>query len=255
MQEGSARCHARTLTAPEILHPLLGLRCCADEAQWRVAEQLWRALPKPVIRGNVLAVCDVSTSMFRAVSVPRPIDVAVGLSLYLAEHNRGAFRNMVLTLEDGCTPLRFQPTDTLADRVSSLVRKSWSNADVGAVLAFLLRLCTENRVPPEDLPVLVFFSDMEFDAASGISNATPLFDAYRKKFASIGLPLPRVVFWNICNRTATVPMRENEAGLVLASGFSEKIMKGLLGGNVETQTPWEALKEMLDAPRFATPFG
>ena len=129
------------------------------------------------------------------------------------------------------------------------------NTDVERVLSFLLRLCEQERVTPAELPILAFFSDMEFDAASGMSNATPLFDAYRKKFASIGLPLPRVVFWNICNRTATVPMRENEAGLVLASGFSEKIMKGLLGGNVETQTPWEALKEMLDAPRFAMPFG
>ena len=60
--------------------------------------------------------------------------------------------------------------------------------------------------------------------------------------------MPQVIFWNICNRTDTVPMRENKMGMVLCSGFSQQIMDAVLSN--EFKTPWAMLKETLDKERF-----
>ena len=251
VEEGRAKVNAKALTAPEIA----GRVWDAEGDAGRALEALWKALPKLALDRNVLPVCDVSGSMYTGVGRVMAIDVARGLSLYLAENNRGAFRNLVLSFSENCRAIRMEEGEGLRSRMEKLDREVGYNTDVERVLALLLRMCREEHVAEADLPILVFFSDMEFDQASGVSDAKPLFDEYRRKFNEIGLPFPRVVFWNICNRTKTVPMKENEAGLVLASGFSEKIMQGLLAGRVELQSPWEVLKDMLDAPRYAMPFG
>lgn len=37
--------------------------------------------------------------------------------------------------------------------------------------------------------------------------------------------MPRLIFWNVCGRTDTIPMVNNEEGLCLLSGFSQNAMK------------------------------
>ena len=249
--EGRAKMHAGALTAPQIVH-----RALAENADAEACEALWKALPKISPERSVLPVCDISGSMTEVrVGSLYPLDVSVGLSLYLAENNRGAFRDLVLSFSKECRAIRLGGIATLRERIAKLRKFMGLNTNVESVLALLFSICREERVPEADLPVLVFFSDMEFDRASGLADPRPLFDAYRGKFRSIGLPFPQIVFWNICNRSGTVPMVENDAGLILASGFSEKIMDKVLSGRVDRKSPWEALKEILNEPRYAGPFG
>ena len=37
--------------------------------------------------------------------------------------------------------------------------------------------------------------------------------------------MPRLVFWNLCGRSDTIPMVDNENGLCLLSGFSQNAAK------------------------------
>lgn len=46
-----------------------------------------------------------------------------------------------------------------------------------------------------------------------------------EKYEAAGYRMPRLIFWNICGRTDTIPMVNNEEGLCLLSGFSQKAMK------------------------------
>ncbi len=112
----------------------------------------------------------------------------------------------------------------------------------------LFNFCKAKSIAASELPTLVIFSDMESDAANIGNPFETVFETYQRKFQGIGLPFPRVVFWNIAGRTVSVPLIENKAGLVLCSGFSEKVLKALLSGTYPT--PWEVLKEILDSPRY-----
>ena len=47
-----------------------------------------------------------------------------------------------------------------------------------------------------------------------------MFNELADRFAKYGYKLPKLVFWNVNSRTKTIPMTENEMGVVLVSGFS-----------------------------------
>ena len=59
--------------------------------------------------------------------------------------------------------------------------------------------------------------------------------------------MPKLVFWNICGRTNTIPIKENDLGVVLVSGFSTTIFDMVL--NNETD-PLKMLLNKLNTPRY-----
>ena len=74
-----------------------------------------------------------------------------------------------------------------------------------------------------------------------------LFNELADRFAKYGYKLPKLVFWNVNSRTNTIPMTENEMGVVLVSGFSPNIMNMVMSNQTD---PWLALKEKLDSNRY-----
>lgn len=50
--------------------------------------------------------------------------------------------------------------------------------------------------------------------------------------------MPRLIFWNVCGRTDTIPMVNNEEGLCLLSGFSQNAMK--VAADKTKKDPYEA---------------
>ena len=59
--------------------------------------------------------------------------------------------------------------------------------------------------------------------------------------------MPKLVFWNICGRTGGIPMKENENGVVLLSGFSPTVYK--MAMNNETD-PYAALIRVVMDSRY-----
>lgn len=98
---------------------------------------------------------------------------------------------------------------------------------------------------------------MEFDSCACCGNTTRwnynrpdqrLFDVIAQKFANAGYKMPRLVFWNVNSRTGTIPVKENELGVALVSGFSVNVAKMVMSGNVD---PFECLLETLNSERYA----
>lgn len=91
---------------------------------------------------------------------------------------------------------------------------------------------------------------MEFnscvEANCGPVNRT-LFQHIAGKYASYGYKLPRLVFWNVCSRTGTIPVKENDLGVALVSGFSPNVAKMVMSGKLD---PMDALLETLNAERY-----
>lgn len=92
---------------------------------------------------------------------------------------------------------------------------------------------------------------MEFDSCASANRGRPnekLFAVIAQKYAEYGYSLPRLVFWNICSRTGTIPVKENKLGVALVSGFSPAIVKMVLSNQTD---PFQCLLEQLNDERYA----
>ena len=89
---------------------------------------------------------------------------------------------------------------------------------------------------------------MEFDAAHyGSRRDDKLFEVIAKKYAAHGYMLPKLIFWNVSSRTATIPVKQNENGVILVSGYSASICKMVLQ---EETDPYKALLSVLNSERY-----
>ena len=98
---------------------------------------------------------------------------------------------------------------------------------------------------------------MEFDSCASCGNSSrwdrkrpnqKLFDVIAKRFADAGYKMPRLVFWNVNSRTGTIPVKENDLGVALVSGFSVNVAKMVMSGKTD---PFECLLETLNSERYA----
>lgn len=227
-------------------------------------EALWKALPDYVgVVGNTLCVSDGSGSMTSPVGSTGVscLDVANALSVYFSEHCSGQFRNKYITFSTNPQFVDFGNARTLREKLEIARRyNEVANTNIEAVFDLILQTAKYGRMSQEELPATVLIlSDMEFDAAAKCNNYMPgsgsalaaptekLFETLGKRYAASGYRLPRLVFWNICSRTCTIPVRENQLGAALVSGFSVTIMKMVLSGETD---PYKCLLEQLETKRY-----
>jgi hypothetical protein len=127
-----------------------------------------------------------------------------------------------------------------------------SNTDIEAVFMLILQSAINAEMKQSDLPDrILIVSDMEFDTATNqtrcVYGMKALFNELADRYAKYGYKLPKLVFWNVNSRTKTIPITENEMGVVLVSGFSPNIMSMVMSNQTD---PWLALKEKLDSNRY-----
>ena len=129
----------------------------------------------------------------------------------------------------------------------------------------ILKTAVKSHMTQEDIPAnILIVSDMEFDscATSGapaersswgwyssthVRPTTTLFETIAKKYEAHGYKLPRLVFWNVNSRTGTIPVKENDLGVALVSGFSVNIVKMVMSNKLD---PYECLLDVLNVERY-----
>ena len=94
---------------------------------------------------------------------------------------------------------------------------------------------------------ILIISDMEFDWAIDGDCNLRLFDNISKFYAVEGYKLPRLIFWNVDSRTGTIPVKENELGVALVSGFSTNIAEMVMSGELD---PLKVLLKKLGTERY-----
>ncbi len=168
----------------------------------------------------------------------------------------GQFRNTYITFSQTPQFVDLSKGRSLHDKIEiALHYNEVANTNIEAVFDLILRTAVQCRMPQPELPEnLLILSDMEFDSATrsyvngkSVSPDEKLFDTFARKYAAHGYRLPRLVFWNICSRTNTIPIRENALGVALVSGFSPVIVKMVLSNEIN---PYKALVEQLMVPRY-----
>ena len=187
------------------------------------------------------------------------LDVANALAIYFAEHSSGEFKDKYITFSERPQLVDFSKADSLHDKLQiALTYDECANTNIEKVFDLILTIAIKHNMRQEDMPKnILIISDMEFDscATSGDSNMwrrnrpnQRLFEIITQRYADAGYQLPRLVFWNVNSCTGTIPVKENELGVALVSGFSVNIVKMVMSNKLD---PYECLLETLNSERYA----
>jgi hypothetical protein len=98
---------------------------------------------------------------------------------------------------------------------------------------------------------IIIFSDMEFDEC--IKNPkNSAIESIRQTYEEYGYTLPKIVFWNILSSGNNVPVKYDEHGTALVSGFSPSILKSLL--NMKISNPYAVMMDTINNVRYSEIF-
>ena len=204
---------------------------------------------------NGIAVVDTSGSMTGR-EASAPINVAISLGLYCAEHNKGPFAGHYISFSSRPQWIAAEGVD-FCDKVDRIYRTNLcDNTNIEATFDLLLNMACRPDVKKEDIPKnVIIISDMEFDQARGMynynrfiseQNYSTLMEKIADKWRAYGLKMPNLIFWNVKARQNNIPMTVKD-GITFISGFSpvlfEQIMKG--------KTAIDLMLDVLDGEMYA----
>ena len=151
------------------------------------------------------------------------IEICNSLAIYFAEQLKGVFHNKAITFSGHPEFIDLQDDTSLRDKLE--IMRAYSdvaNTNIEAVFNLILDMAKCQNVPREELPKQVLIiSDMEFDQATA-SGYVPwenekwdrpnetLFRKIERRYQENGYRMPRLIFWNVCGRTNTIPKVDNE---------------------------------------------
>jgi hypothetical protein len=204
---------------------------------------------------NGIAVVDTSGSMTGR-EASAPINVAISLGLYCAEHNQGPFANHYISFSSRPQLIRTNGVD-FCDKVKRIYETNLcENTNIVATFDMLLDVATRPGVKKEDIPQnVIVISDMEFDSATSSwrykstinsSNAETVLESVARKWAAAGLEMPHLIFWNVDARQNNIPMIGN-GRISYVSGFSPSIFETIMSG----KTGYDLMMEKLDSERYS----
>ena len=243
VMEGKQKMNASVLFPSDIVHKITNISW-GEEDNIMAYDAMWKSLPNYMegCTERILPICDVSGSMMGT-----PMDVSIGLGLYISERNEGPFKDLVLTFSES-PQFRMIQGNTLAERVVNLRQADWGmNTDLIKTFNVLLDRAVAGKVAQEDMPTkLLIISDMEFDQACGTRTN---FDIIKAAYAQWGYEMPGIIFWNVNGRLGNVPVKANTPNTALVSGYSPSIIRSVLGG--DELNPLAVMLKTINSDRYS----
>lgn len=238
-EKGEVKINATTLFPYDIVEKILYGRESS-----KVLEAQWKALPDYVEKGtNALVMADVSGSM-----IGRPMATSIGLAIYFAERNVGAYHNLFMTFSGNPETVVLKG-ETLEQKIHNVSRANWAmNTDLKAAFDKVLDIAEKNHITQDEMPkAIVVISDMEIDCCG--NREWSFYDKMAAKFAKHGYVIPNVIFWNVNSLHDVFHADKSRKGVQLASGQSVTVFKQILqnlGYN-----PVEAMENTINSDRYA----
>ena len=195
---------------------------------------------------NGLVVADVSGSMGMAGG--KPMAASIGLAMYIAERNTcDLWKNKFLTFSERPELLTILGS-SVGRRIRNLQAAPWGgNTDLMAVFKTVLSAAENNNLSQAEMPQkLIIISDMQFDSCCR-SNKRTNFEHIEKLYRKAGYEMPQLVFWNV-RSSDNVPVKADDTGTCLVSGYSPSILKTLLTGKVVS--PVETMMDTVYSDRY-----
>ena len=241
--KGETKVNASTLFPHDLTRQ--AQRSAQDDA---LIEQQWKALPN-YMEGSVeriLPMSDVSGSMTMYGGLP--MDVSLALGMYISERNEGIFKNAVLTFTD-VPQLFVLKGKSIRQRMQQLKSHVGYNTNIDKAFETLLDRAVKHSVSADKMPtMLLILSDMEFDNSCVRGHSLTAMNAIRQRYQNAGYDLPKIVFWNLAARHSNLPVKYDEMGTALVSGFSPSILKQLLAG--KEFSPVAVMRQTINSARY-----
>lgn len=240
VQSGEQKINSATLYPYDIVEKVL-----YGHEDSKVLEAQWDNLPD-YVDGDVNAVvmADVSGSMWG-----RPMATSVGLAMYFAERNKGAYHNLFMTFS-GNPQFVAVKGDTITQKINFISKADWGmNTDLEKAVLKILDVAIENHCSQEEMPKsLIIVSDMEIDRCTRQEHRENFYDYVSRVYAEHGYKIPNVVFWNVDSRHDVFLADKNRKGVQLVSGQSASTFKNLIG--CVDKTPVEMMYSVLNSERY-----
>jgi hypothetical protein len=249
----SAKVNAAAVYPYDVLKGMIPYYSTMTKAELGHVKAQWDALPNYVGDANILPLVDVSGSMtckaggWDSKSQTTCLDVAVSLGLYLADMNKGKFKDTFLTFSG--SPELLHLNGNILDKISQMVKSSWQmSTNLHAAMQKILDVAIKGSVPQEEMPeVLLILSDMQFDSCTRYDDSA--MQMIERKFTDSGYKVPKIVFWNL-NANDNVPVKFDKRDTALVSGFSPAIMKSVLAADLEQFTPESIMMKAIMSDRY-----
>ena len=242
---GETVIHSAALYPYDIMEKVLqmswnGRKVVHDET----LEAQWRQLPNYVKPGtNALVIADTSGSMYG-----RPLATSVGLAVYFAERNTGAYHNMFMSFS-GTSRIHMLKGETLAQKVAGIDMHDWEcNTNLKAAFEHVLEIALKNHVSPDEMPKsLIVISDMEIDSCG--NREWTFYDMMAHEYRYCGYQIPNIIFWNVDSRHDVFHADKSRSGVQLISGQSTSVFRQVM--QCVGVNPVEAMEKIINSERYA----
>lgn len=256
LKRGETKINAGVLFPHDVVHKYTGGYYRGVDSYDEALEQMWKSLKNIGNIENTIVVADGSGSMVTSVdnsSSVRALEIANALAIYCGERCNGEFKDKYITFSSRPQLVDMANANSLHDKLEIAYRHNEvADTNIEAVFDLILKTAVNNRMTQDEIPQnILILSDMEFNMCarsnSGRVDAT-LFDTIANKYAQYGYKLPRLVFWNLASRTGTIPVKQNDMGVSLVSGFSVNILNMVMNGEID---PYKNLIKTLNSERYS----
>lgn len=193
------------------------------------------------VNSNILVVADTSGSMTAFGMIP--FCASIGLAIYTAERNSGAFKNYFITFSEKPT-LQEVKGSTIQDKVNNMIEINALNTDIDEVFKLILDTALEKKINQTEMPShILIITDMEFDQGVYSQNETN-FSGWKKAFEESGYNLPTIIFWNVAGVTTGIPITKLDDNVAIVSGFSTNILDNLF--NLDSYDPCKVMRDTIE---------
>ena len=217
----------------------------------------WEGLTDYFNKSSLNAICMVDTS---GSMLGRPMEVAVSLGLYCAEHNKGPWANHYISFASKPQLIETDGID-FVDKVKRIVKTNLcDNTNIVAAFDLILNTAIRENLNQKDMPeYIIIISDMEFDAATNpfvyssydyshrmtTRNVETVMETIEREFVRHGYYIPKIIYWNVDARHQNIPA-SMDGYISYVSGFSPSIFTSILTG----KTGWDLMIEAITNDRY-----
>lgn len=245
---GEVKINVDTLYPHDVIRSMKGGNALSAliDIQWNKLKEKFASFTEK----KVIVMADVSGSMEIGISGSvEAIDVSTGMAIFLSELIQGPFNGSVITFTERPRIFDLSHYTGLAAKYQALNKDVGYNTNLQGAFNALLQHAISIRASQDDLPeYILLISDMEFDTAC--SGWATNYEVARAKFAAHGYTLPKVIFWNVNARNAQSPVRMDQNGTALVSGFSPSMIKIIMDADFSKFTPYAIALDAVNVKRY-----
>lgn len=229
-----------------------------DKVRSRIGDEV-SEVAAAMAAGNIVACADVSASMTWVDKAPnRPLDIAMGLACFISCVASDKFKDIAFSFTSNPYCFSFKGMNVI-QRMAAIVQHSGGSTNYEGLHDAMIKMCVENKVPEDELPVLWIGTDGEFDEMGGLVSHYNYYGSYsskgsmtavqkwetmhqsiEKKWVRAGYTkVPLIVYHNLNSTSNGVQVDQKYKGVILLGGRSESVLQYILYGEAaeeETKT-------------------